>query len=232
MESAAFPCPARPALQTDRAIRPTARLLAAGLALAVLAGFPSASAAASGGYGALSDGGNVIPAVPLQRLEGRYKRQSVTYRSDHAPGTIVVDPAKHFLYLIESKNRALRYGVSTGKGAFGWSGTAVISKVARWPRWTPPSEMVARSPNLSTYSRGLEGGLFNPMGARALYLSQGRKDTLYRIHGTSEWWSIGQDASSGCIRLLNQDVIDLASRIRPGADVVVLPSSRSGARWR
>ncbi|KQT69594.1 MULTISPECIES: L,D-transpeptidase [unclassified Aureimonas] len=193
-------------------------MLAAGLSAAAL--LPAGAASAR--YGALRDKGVMVPAVPLDRIERRFQRQSVSYVSEHPAGTIVVDPARHFLYLIEAKGRALRYGVSVGKGAFAWSGQAVIGRIAPWPRWTPPAEMVQRSPSLSSYQMGLDGGMFNPLGARALYLYQGRKDTLYRIHGTSEWWSIGDDASSGCIRMLNQDVIDLASRVGLGATVVVL----------
>lgn len=173
-------------------------------------------------YGAAVDQGIAVPAVPRNRIPSRFGRQTVRYVTTHEPGTIVVDPANHFLYLVQPKGRALRYGVSLGKGAFAWSGQAVVAQKQSWPRWTPPAEMVQRSRNLSAYDKGLEGGLFNPMGARALYLFQGRRDTLYRIHGTSEWWSIGQDASSGCIRLLNQDVIDLAARAKVGTKVVVL----------
>ena len=212
-------------------MRPSCLILAATLAAALLSA-PALAVADAPRYGAVRDGGITIPAVPLDRLKSSYRRQSVSYRSDHEAGTIVVDPAHHFLYLIEGRGRAMRYGVSLGKGAFGWSGEAVIGRVARWPRWTPPAEMVERSPNLSAYEGGLEGSMFNPLGARALYLFQGRKDTLYRIHGTSEWWSIGENASSGCIRMLNQDVIDLASRVGPGARVVVLSKGSAPIdRW-
>lgn len=201
----------------------------------ILPGFVSpglvspAKAAGASGYGAMTDRGVAIQAVPLDRLPRQYRRQTVRYVSDYEPGTIVVDPQRHFLYLVQSGTQALRYGVSVGKGAFGWSGEAVVARKAQWPRWTPPAEMVDRSKNLSIYRKGLEGGLFNPLGARALYLHQGERDTLYRIHGTSEWWSIGDDASSGCIRLLNQDVIDLASRVPAGTSVVVL---KTAPLWR
>lgn len=213
---------------TDRFMRTPSIFFAACFLAVLLASAPARSA----GYGAVNDGGMSIPAVPLDQLERKFRRQAVRYKSDDRPGTIVVDPGNHFLYLIEGKGRATRYGVSTGKGAFAWTGRAIVGKVARWPRWTPPREMVERSPNLATYQHGLEGSMFNPLGARAIYLFQDRKDTLYRIHGTSEWWSIGDDASSGCIRMLNQDVIDLASRIDNGTTVVVLPGRAPAARWR
>ena len=178
-----------------------------------------------GAYGALVDHGFQIPPVPAGKLPRKFARQSVPYHAGYAPGTVVVDPAKRFVYLVMPSGRALRYGVSVGVGAFGWSGEAVVGRKAVWPRWTPPKEMVQRSPNLVRYGEGLDPGPLNPLGARALYLYQGGRDTLYRLHGTSEWWDIGRAVSSGCIRLLNQDMIDLFDRVPVGAKVVVLPGA-------
>lgn len=173
-------------------------------------------------YGALVDHGFAIAPVPAGKVPRKFMRQVVPYGT-YAPGTIVVDPAKRFVYFVMPSGRALRYGVSVGVGAFGWSGEAVVGRKEVWPRWTPPTEMVRRSPDLVRYERGLEPGPLNPLGARALYLYQGGQDTLYRLHGTSEWWDIGRAVSSGCIRLLNQDMIDLFDRVPVGAKVVVLP---------
>ena len=183
----------------------------------------SGGAVGTFGYGELTDSGRAISAIPLDHLSPRFRRQIVPYAGAYAPGTIVVDPSNYFLYLVRPGQRALRYGVGVGKGAFAWSGEARIGRRALWPRWTPPAAMIERAPNLRAYQAGLEPGALNPMGARALYLYRNGRDTLYRIHGTSEWWTIGKAASSGCIRMLNQDVIDLYARVEPGATVVVLP---------
>ncbi|SDO93468.1 L,D-transpeptidase [Aureimonas jatrophae] len=159
------------------------------------------------------------------RVPPRFRRQSVTYPSAYAPGTLVVDSTNRFLYLIEPNGRALRYGVGIGIGGFAWSGEGTIERKQAWPRWTPPAEMVARAPQLSRYQGGMAGGGINPLGARALYVYQNGHDTLYRLHGTSEWWTIGQSGSSGCIRLLNADVIDLYERVQLRARIVVLPQA-------
>ena len=149
---------------------------------------------------------------------------------DEAPGTIIIDPQNRFLYFVQGGGRALRYGIGVGREGFGWAGVATIRDKQSWPDWYPPKEMVQRQPelrkHLSTLRSGLgvAGGPGNPLGARAMYLWQGNKDTLYRIHGTNEPWTIGQSVSSGCIRMLNQDVIDLYQRTPLGAKVVVLRS--------
>ena len=135
----------------------------------------------------------------------------------------MVDPANRFVYLTMSDSRAIRYGASVGVGAFAWSGEAEIGRREVWPRWTPPSDMVARAPNLARYKNGIDAGPLNPLGARALYLYESGKDTLYRVHGTTEWWSIGKAASAGCVRLLDQDILDLYDRVQIGSKVVVLP---------
>ena len=158
-------------------------------------------------------------------MSRRLLRQEVRYRSRHKPGTIVVDTGARYLYLVQGSGRALRYGIGVGRQGFSWSGTAHIGWKQQWPKWTPPVEMIERQPELAKYCAdcgGMPGGPKNPLGARALYLMKDGKDTLYRLHGTPQWASIGTAASSGCIRLMNQDIIDLYGRTRNGAKVVVL----------
>ena len=130
--------------------------------------------------------------------------------------------AGHDLKIFDLNDEAVRYGIGVGKAGFEWTGDAVIGRKAVWPRWTPPAEMIARSPRLEKYRNGMEGGIDNPLGARALYLYANGRDTLYRLHGTPEWQSIGKSMSSGCIRLLNQDVIDLFDRVPIGTRVRVI----------
>jgi len=144
-----------------------------------------------------------------------YLRQVVQYPSGERSGTVVVDTQAHFLYFVLGDGRALRYGIGVAKSGFEWSGTHQVTRKAEWPSWTPPAEMLQRRPELP---RHMEGGLDNPLGARALYLGS----TLYRIHGTTEPWSIGQNVSSGCIRMTNADVIDLYERVKLYTKVVVL----------
>lgn len=176
-------------------------------------------------YAAMPDGEFDIPAVPYQKIKSIYYRQAVPDPTGAAPGTLVVDTANRFLYLVLPFGEAIRYGVAIGKEGFAWSGTANIERRAQWPTWTPPAEMIERDPKLEKFSAengGMEGGLKNPLGARALYIYQDGVDTLYRIHGSPEWSSIGKKASSGCVRLLNQDIIDLHRRVPPKAPVIVL----------
>ena len=137
------------------------------------------------------------------------------------PGTIVVDTSGPFLYLVMEDGRALRYGIGVGREGFSWAGRADILMKREWPRWTPTNNMIARDPQLEKYRHGMEPGLNNPLGARALYLFENGRDTLYRLHGTNEPWSIGRAMSSGCIRLFNQDIIDLYSRVPRGTTVHV-----------
>jgi lipoprotein-anchoring transpeptidase ErfK/SrfK len=152
----------------------------------------------------------------------QYKRQVVAYQTTELPGTIIVDTASRHLYLVEGGGKAIRYGIGVGRQGFAWSGTATIKRKVEWPRWTPPAAMVARQPELAKYAGGMPGGIDNPLGARALYLYQGDRDTLYRLHGTNEPWSIGKAVSSGCIRLLNEDIVDIYNRAPAGTRVVVL----------
>lgn len=149
------------------------------------------------------------------RLDAKFMRQVVPYSTDETAGTIVVDTGDKFLYLVLGKGKALRYGIGTARDGFEWSGTHKITRKAEWPGWTPPAEMRQRRPDLPAY---MPGGKNNPLGARALYIGA----TLYRIHGTNEPWTIGGDVSSGCIRMVNDDVMDLYERVKIGAKVIVL----------
>ena len=160
--------------------------------------------------------------VPPAEIDPRYRKQLVAYQSPETIGTVVVDPEHYFLYVTLPDGQAIRYGIGVGREGFAWSGDAAIKRKQMWPDWHPPKEMLAREPHLPVM---MPGGPENPLGARALYLFQGDRDTLYRLHGTAQVNSIGRSVSSGCIRLLNQDVMDLYSRVPLGTRVVVLPSS-------
>lgn len=147
-------------------------------------------------------------------LPYEYRRQPVFFRSTEPPGTIVIDTSERFLYLVETPTRALRYGVGVGRDGFTWTGILKVTRKAEWPDWTPPAEMIARQPYLP---RWMAGGPGNPMGARAMYLGT----TVYRIHGTNAPETIGHAVSSGCFRLVNDDVSDLYNRVQVGAKVIV-----------
>jgi lipoprotein-anchoring transpeptidase ErfK/SrfK len=146
-------------------------------------------------------------------------RQLVTAPYAQPKGTLVVDTGRRELYLIMGDGQAIAYGIGVGRDGFTWKGSAHVGRKAMWPGWTPPREMLRRRPDLP---RHMEGGIDNPLGARALYLYRGGKDTLFRIHGTNEPWTIGQAVSSGCIRMMNNDVEDLFARVPVGARVVVI----------
>lgn len=165
-----------------------------------------------------------IAAVDLSKIDRQFWRQMVPDPTGEPTGTIVVDPDAKFLWLVMEGGQAMRYGVGVGRDGFAWSGAATMARKAQWPKWTPPREMIERQPELKQWAGGMPGGPENPLGARALYLYQNGVDTLYRIHGTSEPWSIGRAVSSGCIRLLNVEVIDLHRRVPAGTRVVVRPS--------
>jgi len=177
-------------------------------------------------YGPITTEPWPIPAVDVSKIDPRLLRQEVDYPTRERPGTIVVDPTARFLYLVREGGKALRYGVGVGKTeAFNFQGEADIGRKAEWPRWTPTKDMIAREPErYGPYAGGVEGGPDNPLGPRALYLYQNGRDTLYRIHGTTEPHTIGKKVSSGCVRLFNQDIIDLYGRVPVGAKVIVLPS--------
>lgn len=172
-------------------------------------------------YSSVSDAGYAIPAIPSEKIPAQYRRQVVKYATDEKPGTIIVDTREKFLYFIMPEGKAVRYGIGVGRRGFEWSGTARVAMKREWPTWTPPSAMIKRQPELAKYRNGMDPGLRNPLGARALYLYNKGGDTGYRLHGTPEWWSIGKAMSSGCIRLMNQDIIDLYNRVEQGAKVVV-----------
>ena len=169
-------------------------------------------------YGVASDAGYSLPAIPIQRVKPEFRRQIVSYQTDERPGTIIVNTRERHLYYILPGGKAMRYGIGVGKAGFAWAGTAYVAWKQEWPNWHPPKEMAVRRPEIAKYvENGMEPGLTNPLGARAMYLFNDKgQDTLFRLHGTPEWASIGTAASSGCIRLMNQDVIDLYSRVRPG----------------
>ncbi|MFD2058084.1 L,D-transpeptidase [Mesorhizobium calcicola] len=175
-------------------------------------------------YAAVSDGGFDLPAIPFEKIDPQFLRQIVPDPTGQKPGTIIVDTTGHHLYLVRPGGQAIRYGVGLGRAGFEWSGDAVVQWKQKWPKWTPPDEMIARQPELKPYSAdngGMPGGLKNPLGARALYLFQGNVDTLYRLHGSPEWKSIGKSVSSGCVRLMNQDIIDLYDRVPSKSPVIV-----------
>lgn len=183
-------------------------------------------------YAEVKDGQFIIPAVKLKQIDQAFLRKSVAYATKEAAGTIVVDPANHFLYHVEDGGRATRYGVGVGREGFVWSGEATIRSKQEWPDWYPPKEMIERRPDLKKMmvelqsGLGMHGGPSNPLGARAMYLWQGDHDTLFRIHGTNEPWTIGHSESSGCIRMINQDAMDLYEKTPVGARVVVLGGRR------
>jgi lipoprotein-anchoring transpeptidase ErfK/SrfK len=153
----------------------------------------------------------------------KYARTVVKYQTTHAPGTIIIDPRQHYLYYVVENGKAIRYGVGVGREGFGWSGSVYVGRKAEWPTWTPPPEMVARERKRGiNLPDQMQGGPKNPLGARALYLYKNGNDTIYRIHGSQESWTIGQNVSSGCFRMTNTDVIDLYKRAKVGAKVIVL----------
>ncbi len=177
-------------------------------------------------YVATMDSGITIPALPVEKIPETHRRQVVSYKTDQAPGTIIINPATKLLYYVLGNGKAIRYGIAVGKAGFEWSGEAIVADKKPWPRWIPPKEMIARRPELAKFDEvGQPGGPTNPLGARAIYLTSGGRDYGYRIHGTPEWQSIGRNASSGCIRMINQDVLDLYNRVKGGEKVIVLTAS-------
>jgi len=163
-----------------------------------------------------------ISEAEINQVPKKFRRRKVTIALDFPPGAIVIDTASRYLYLVLDGGKAMRYGIGVGRQGFSWAGTATIRRKAKWPTWTPPAAMVARDEFAAKWAGGMPGGPTNPLGARALYLYQGTRDTLYRIHGTTVPSSIGKAVSSGCIRMLNADVADLYDRVPLGTEVVVL----------
>lgn len=175
-------------------------------------------------YGPVPDEPFPVSPVDLRRVNPQFWRTEVDYQTTHAPGTIIVDTPAHYLYFVEAGGRAIRYGVGVGKTeALQFKGNAVIGRKAEWPNWTPTTNMIHRDPDrYASYASGMPGGPTNPLGPRALYLYRDGTDTHFRMHGTIEPYTIGTNVSSGCIRLMNQDIIDLYGRVNAGTRVVVL----------
>lgn len=168
-----------------------------------------------------SDDPYPMPPLNATRYPEKVRRTVVKYKSKQHPGTIIVDTTAHHLFIILEGGLAIRYGIAVGKDGFRWAGVADVARKVMWPKWTPPKEMIERRPDLAKWKNGMPGGPENPLGARALYLFRDGRDTLYRIHGTNDPKSIGTNSSSGCIRMFNQDVIELYRRTPVGARVLV-----------
>ncbi|HEV2898926.1 MAG TPA: L,D-transpeptidase [Pseudaminobacter sp.] len=175
----------------------------------------------SSDYGSRTDAGYRLPSIPIYKVDKKYHRQIVAYDGGEKPGTIIVDTTDKFLYFVLPGGEAVRYGIGVGREGFEWKGAARVAAKREWPVWTPPAEMIRRQPELAKFRGGMKPGITNALGARALYLYNKRGDTGYRLHGTPEWASIGKAMSSGCIRLMNQDIIDLYNRAEVGAKVIV-----------
>jgi len=176
-------------------------------------------------YSALPHEQFPIPAVPPEKLAPAFRRTRIAYNTREPVGTLIVDTPNFYLYHVEESGMATRYGVGLGRAGFEWSGRATVAWKRPWPTWTPPEEMIQREPNLRKWSAqngGMPPGLQNPLGARALYIFQGNVDTLYRLHGTNNPASIGRAVSSGCVRLVNQDVIHLFNNVKNGSQIVVI----------
>jgi lipoprotein-anchoring transpeptidase ErfK/SrfK len=162
-----------------------------------------------------------------EQLEYRFRKREVGFETTEAPGTIIVDTQRFFLYFVLPGGRAIRYGIGVGRAGMRWTGTATIARKAKWPTWTPTGEMLERHVNYAQWKDGMPGGPDNPLGARAMYLLNDGKDNQFRIHGTPVPKTIGQATTSGCFRMLNIDVIDLYDRVNVGTRVVVLPREAS-----
>jgi lipoprotein-anchoring transpeptidase ErfK/SrfK len=168
----------------------------------------------------------------MKSMPAKYKRRGVVVATREAPGTIIIDTNNKFLYHIEGRNRATRYGVGVGRDGFGWSGVVNVGAKKEWPTWTPPAEMRARERAAGRILPvSMEGGPDNPLGARAMYLYKGGRDTIYRIHGTNQPWSIGLNLSSGCIRMMNKDVEHLYSKVGVGTKVIVVGPGEDAKRY-
>ena len=206
------PTEAPPEVRAEAAPRPEAAAKAE----------PEVDPALKAMYAARADGDRMLPAVDVAAFHRALLRNRVPYATTEPPGSIVIETKGPFLYFVEPDGMATRYGIAIGREGFGWNGAGTIQRTARWPRWTPPPEMIKRDPSLEKWRDGQPGGVSNPLGARALYIYFGGRDSGYRIHGTNTPKSIGWAASSGCFRMLNQDVIDLYDRVQKGARVVVM----------
>ncbi len=212
------PRPAHPAFEHN----PSATALTR---RAALIGLPLLVAGCGGNYGPVNDGGFTTPAVDTTLVDPSMLRTEVTWKGPEKPGTIVVKVPERHLYLVQAGGTALRYGVGVGRSeGTNFHGSAIIGRKEKWPHWAPTENMMAAIPLYRHYAGGMNGGPDNPLGPRALYLYRDGRDTHFRLHGTTEPESIGHAVSSGCIRLFNQDIIDLYDRVPIGAHVIVLQS--------
>ncbi|AHG44209.1 hypothetical protein RLEG12_13665 [Rhizobium leguminosarum bv. trifolii CB782] len=205
-------------------------LAAAGLVLSLVTTPAFAAPAGSTPDNAQRPAQVVRVAQMPKYVKPEFKRKKVRLVTTEAAGTVIIDTNNKYLYLIEGNNRATRYGIGVGRDGFGWSGVVKIGRKAEWPAWTPPAEMrrreAAKGHIIPAYQ---EGGEDNPLGARAMYLYQGGRDTIFRIHGTNQPWTIGLNMSSGCIRMMNQDVTHLYDRAPVGTKVIVIgPGNKQG----
>ncbi len=187
-----------------------------------LAGCMTGGSQFVGDYKARRDLGYQVAAIPISNVPAKYRRQVVSFQTREKPGTIIVDTNEKHLYFVMPEGKAMRYGIGVGREGFEWKGTARVAMKREWPVWTPPAEMIRRQPELEKWRNGQPPGPRNALGARALYLFNKGGDSGYRLHGTPEWASIGKAMSSGCIRLMNQDIIDLYERSSVGAKVIVI----------
>jgi lipoprotein-anchoring transpeptidase ErfK/SrfK len=177
-------------------------------------------------YLAMPDERFPVPEVDVSQVDQMWWRRDVDYPTEEKVGTVIVDTPNRYLYHVKTNGRATRYGIGVGREGFEWAGRGHIAYMREWPRWTPPDSMVERQPELEPFSianGGMAPGLENPLGSRALYIHEGNRDTIYRIHGNPEFSSIGRAVSSGCVRMINQDVIHLAGNVRDGSTIVVIP---------
>ena len=205
-------------------------LAASALALFFAPAMPDASAMPRGATPETQSALPIVQVVQSKKPKAEFWRKKVMLKTTEQPGTIIIDTNTKYLYFVEGNNRATRYGVGVGREGFGWSGTVKVGRKAEWPDWRPPATMIARERrkgrNIPSY---VKGGPNNPLGARALYLYKGGRDTIFRIHGTNQPWTIGQNMSSGCIRMMNKDVEHLYSRAGVGSKVIVIGPNGRGA---
>jgi lipoprotein-anchoring transpeptidase ErfK/SrfK len=213
---------ARPGTVSRRAMLLGSAAALGALALAGCASGGMSIAQAEKYYGPRPDERFPIPAVNVAKVNPKYFRRTVSYKSAEAVGTIIVDPKNHFVYRIDGDNMATRYGVSVGRDGFRWNGEAYVGRKSEWPIWTPPKEMIERQPEAAKYAGGMAPGLDNPLGARALHLYQDGVYTLYTLYSTIRPETIGRGISSGCIGLLTQDMIELYDRTPVDTKVIVL----------
>lgn len=208
------------------------RRLALALAACAMIGSVDTASAFTRGLPPVATGSSDVTYVAQRREpDEKFQRRVVRLATTEAPGTIIIDTNNKFLYLVEGNDRAIRYGVGVGREGFGWSGIVKIGRKEEWPEWRPPKEMIAREARKGHHLPVVQkGGIDNPLGARAMYLYKGGRDTIFRIHGTNQPWTIGLNMSSGCIRMMNKDVEHLYSRAQIGAKVIVIgPGNKQGA---